>query len=330
MRLYVETWDPAYGAAMESADFGTGPSGAGPTAESDAKLDTEVELPAAAWRPLDPPTDVRAPDLVLLVDGVRRVDARVWIGADEASEADAAALPGLVASYAAGVVRCDLRRGAAEVVAARVARGLFTPSTAATEVVTRAARYPAYRAGGGEPKHLLRALQEQLQSLERLVAAECRDESSADELLVVDGPLSGRSRALGYIKSQERAYLPGALSTVISSLRPGQRSPVFLLGSRWRQYSWYLRLPGPTSGGPWAGIVRLECSAELTAGAAAAMADLSMITLPRLASHTYKDPRAPQNLVPVAGLERRLRAMLGDSRLLHRALTSAAREPALR
>ena len=54
-----------------------------------------------------------------------------------------------------------------------------------------------------------------------------------------------------------------------------------------------------------------------------------MVTLPRFASTAYKDPRAPQNLVPIAGLERRLRGMLGDGRLLHRALTLAAhRTPA--
>ena len=44
----------------------------------------------------------------------------------------------------------------------------------------------------------------------------------------------------------------------------------------------------------------------------------------RFAASAYKDPRAPQNLIPIAGLERRLRALLGDPRLLHRALRSAA------
>ena len=48
------------------------------------------------------------------------------------------------------------------------------------------------------------------------------------------------------------------------------------------------------------------------------------MTLPRFASRAYKDPRAPQNLTPIAGLERRLRGLLGDPRLLHRSLTSAA------
>jgi hypothetical protein len=48
------------------------------------------------------------------------------------------------------------------------------------------------------------------------------------------------------------------------------------------------------------------------------------VTLPRFASTAYKDARAPQNLTPIAGLERRLRGMLGDQRLLLRSLSAAA------
>jgi hypothetical protein len=70
--------------------------------------------------------------------------------------------------------------------------------------------------------------------------------------------------------------------------------------------------------------VRIECSTELPSQEAIELADLSLVTLPRFASTPYKDPRAPQNLIPIAGLERRLRGLLGDSRLLHRALTLAA------
>jgi len=71
----------------------------------------------------------------------------------------------------------------------------------------------------------------------------------------------------------------------------------------------------------------VECAAELPVGEAVALADLSAVTLPRFASAPYKDPRAPQNLVPIAGLERRLRALLGDGRLLHRTLVLASRRP---
>jgi hypothetical protein len=38
----------------------------------------------------------------------------------------------------------------------------------------------------------------------------------------------------------------------------------------------------------------------------------------------HKDPRAPQNLVPIGGLERELRHRLGDQQVLYRALRAAA------
>ena len=55
-----------------------------------------------------------------------------------------------------------------------------------------------------------------------------------------------------------------------------------------------------------------------------ALANLSQVTLCRFASAEYKDARAPQNLYPIAGLERELRRRLGDPRLLYRALRVAA------
>ncbi len=54
------------------------------------------------------------------------------------------------------------------------------------------------------------------------------------------------------------------------------------------------------------------------------LTDLSQRVLPRFGSVEYKDARAPQNLYPVAGLERDLRRRLGDPQLLHRALRLAA------
>jgi hypothetical protein len=317
VKLFVEAWDPSYGAGVESADFTGGAGGA----SSEAELGLDIEVPAGAWVPMSAPPDVRAPDVALLVDGVRRTDARVWVG----DESDVQ--PGLAASFAAGVVRCDLRRATAEVVTARVERGVFTPYAGPSPAVdTSAGRYPVLRAEGGDLPKLTGALQKQLQALETAVLVESRDESTADELLVADGPLRGRagiSRMLGYIKSHEKRYLQGAELAVLMALKPGQRTPVFKLGTRWDQFTWYLRLPGP-SGAPWSNLARIECSVELPPQAAVALADLSMITLPRFAATAYKDPRAPQNLVPIAGLERRLRGMLGDGRLLHRALTLAA------
>jgi hypothetical protein len=318
--MFVDAWDPSYGSSFEGASEPDGP-----VAASSAQVDTDVEVPAAEWAPIDVSPSVQAPSVVFLVDGVRRNDAGLWT-----SEEDGTSYAGLAASYAAGVVRCDLGRGAAELVGARVGRGLFTASPSAGDMQAGSVRYEIHRiSGSGEASKLPAAVQAPLTALEIDISSAARDGGSdGTDLLVVDGPLRNRRqlpRTLGYVKTQQKQYLPGPLTAVVTALRPAQRTPVFHLGTVWGGWSWYLRLPG-ASGAPWSGIVRLECSPDLTPDEAIELADVSLVTLPRFASSAYKDPRAPQNLVPIAGLERRLRGMLGDARVLHRALTfSAAR-----
>lgn len=320
MQLHVDAWDPAYGSAFE-AD--TEP------AESEALRDVAVERPADAWEPLTAPPTTRAPSAVLFVDGVRRLDAGVWLVED-----DGTAHPGLAASYAAGVVRCD---GTARVVEQLVCRGVFTASESAVDVTSPRnpiVHYPVRRVSGADLDALRLAVQAELARTEIAVSESARESAAAyaegeladDDLLVVDGPLRGRGhlpRTLGYVKSHERRYLPPELDAVVADLRAGQRTPVFAMGTRWQRYAWYLRLPTPARM-PWAGVVRVECAAELDAAEAIGLADLSAVTLPRYASREFRDPRAPQNLVPVAGLERTLRARLGDARLLRRGLRAAA------
>ncbi|GIF10237.1 hypothetical protein [Actinoplanes teichomyceticus] len=314
--MYVDAWDPSYGSSFEGGD------GEGPASPSSAQVDTDVEVPAAEWAPVGAPVGARPPDVVFLVDGVRRNDAGLWT-----AEEDGTSYPGLAASYAAGVVRCDLARGVAELVGARVGRGLFTASPTAGDLQAGTVRYEIHRINGsGEASKLPAAVQGPLTALEIEISSAARDGGSdGADLLIVDGPLRNRRqlpRTIGYVKTQQKQYLPAALTTVVTALRPGQRTPVFHLGTVWGGWSWYLRLPGAT-GAPWSGIVRVECSPELSVDQAVELAGLSSATLPRFASASYKDPRAPQNLVPIAGLERRLRGMLGDARVLHRALTLA-------
>jgi hypothetical protein len=93
--------------------------------------------------------------------------------------------------------------------------------------------------------------------------------------------------------------------------------------THWTRYAWYLRLPGPLAH-PWSGITCLEASGDLKAREAIALADLSAAALPAYASVPHKDPRAPQNLFPIGGLERELRHRLGDAALVLRALRTAA------
>jgi hypothetical protein len=150
-----------------------------------------------------------------------------------------------------------------------------------------------------------------------------------DDLLVIDGPLRYHGhlkRALGFIKTHRAEYLPSALNGIVAALDPRERSPVFLMGTSWERFAWYLRLPSvpDVQGAPWAGIVRCEATTELSKTDVMALANLSQTVLCRYASVTYKDSRAPQNLVPIGGLEDALRHRLGDARIMYRALRQAA------
>src|ERR1700730_100405 len=129
VRVYIDAWDPGYGSGMEISD-------GGPTGETKADVRLDVEVPTDNWRPISPPPDLRAPSSVLFRDGVRRIDSNLWV-----EEADGTVLPGIAASYAAGVVRCDLRRGSADVVSNVVQRGLFTSSTGARGLSCGITRY---------------------------------------------------------------------------------------------------------------------------------------------------------------------------------------------
>ena len=309
----VDPWDPGYGLAFTSDLDG------GALDESTAKLNLDVEVPADKWAPLDPNPGVDVPATVLFLDGVRRIDARVWVYGPDPQPA-----PGIAASFAAGLVCCN---GSARITDTRVGRGLFTAATQAGDIITHHAAYPVRPATGGSLDELSLALQQRLAEAEVGLALDFRAANAlGNDLLVVDGPLRGRThlpRTVGYIKTHHTAYLPGPQAAVVGALSAGQRTPVFTMGTSWIRHAWYLRLPG-SSGAPWSGVVRLECSADLDAAGAATLASVTARLLPPLASAPHKDPRAPQNLIPIGGLERELRHRLGDPQLLYRALRAAA------
>ena len=312
-RFAVDPWDPGY-AGVAEAGLGL------PLEESAAPLNLDVEIPGAEWQPIAPTAERRA-GCVQFVDGVRRIEARIWFQRD-----DDGSDPGIAASYAAGVVRCD---GSATVGSVQVERGLFSASPAATDIHTPCGEtFHAQMATSGEREVLSAAMQERMRSVEIAVAVAARHEQVAveDDLLVVDGPLRGREnlpRTIGYVKTHQASYLPPTHQTIVGRLRAGERTPVFTLGSHWIRHTWYLRLPGPITH-PWAGIVRCECSSALTPSAAIDVAEVSAATLPAFASSPHKDGRAPQNLYPIGGLERLLRHRLGDRGYLYRQLCRAA------
>lgn len=299
MRYSVAQWSPEYGMPRDDLEDAT------------SRVDAEVEVSLRDWRGMA--ADIEPADDVVFVDGVRRVDANLWIEQPGARPA-----LGLAATYAAGVVRSN---GRAELVDARVERGVFTAAAGATDVVTAHGTYGIRATKGSSPEELWLGIQGRMGDLEGAVAAD----HAGGALVVVDGPLSHRRHvpdAVGYVKREYVEYLPEQVWDIKYGLAVGRRTPIFLTTSDWSRYSWYLRLAQGT--GPGEGLVRCEVSADRDLPAVVRLADRVTATLPRFASAPHKDPRAPENLYPIGGLEREMRRRLGDSHLLFRALRRAS------
>ena len=308
--LTVEGWSPDYGSPIDTEREEV------PAEEVDAG----AELAEGEWRPLEPGEGASRPRIVYFVDGVRRIEARVWMSGEGEPRL------GICASYAAGVVRCD---GKADIVSSQVRRGFFGRS-GVPDLVTQAGRFAACPVAEDDLQQLVNGIQERMGRLEIEVAEAARTEvgepTDSDTLVVVDGPLRGRQRipgAVGYVKSHRVHYLSGRLRDMVASLAPGQRTPVFLIQTTWTRYSWYLRL-AEAEGHPWAGIVRCEAWPNSGLGVVTDTADRTAATLPRFASEPHREERAPQNLYPIAGLETRLRHLLGDRAIVYRSLREAA------
>jgi hypothetical protein len=286
-----------------------------------AIVDVHVEGPWQAISPSGP-----APSGVQIVDGVRRADAHAM---DEAE--DGSLVFGLFGSLAVGAVR--LEPGCARIVddAFHVERRyLQTGGAPLTRELRTGAATLRFRAEVTPEAHtandLVAALNRTMLDEEaRLAEALSRDESS---LTLVDGPLRLRSpgqRVVGYIKRVHRWYLDAEQQVLLRHLRTGERTPLFRISEEGHERtSWFLRLAELRAHfHPLAGVIRLEVPGSLPQPDAARLADQSARVLPRLASSAARDPRSPQNLIPVGALEVALTHRLGDRRWVSRLITSA-------
>ena len=237
MKFAVETWAPEYGIELDLQRL----------EESTGTVDVGVEADAGDWSPVTPaPVDL--PDCVVFIDGVRRIDVRIWISDGEFVRT------GVCASVAAGAVRCE--QSEARVVDVAVMRGVYAPpSEAAGPIVTRHGSYEFVPCASEAPDDIYNGIHEQMTHLETRFGS--HDDA---DLVVFDGPLRGRTnpKGVGFVKTQHVQYLPDSEQRVLQMLDAGQRTPVFLIsGAGFTRWSWYLRLPGLASN-PLAGIVRCE------------------------------------------------------------------------
>ena len=300
----VDAWSPDYGTSLPGGDL----------EQTRVDVDCGAEIPVDDWQPITPPDAPRQP--IAFIDGVRRTEARVWFPDGDT------AVSAACASLAAGAVVCPCDGTQARIVGTLIDRGVYAPAGSAAHTIDTAyGNYQLRTCGDASPETLNTAITAAMTELERQVAV------PDTEIVVYDGPLRGRNdpRGVGYIKTQHVLYVPEPLAAVISGLDAGQRSPLFAISPTdpHSRLSWYLRLPGPRTH-PLAGVVRCELPAGTRNARAVARADLLSALLPRFASQPHRDSRAPQNLNPIAGLERHLQHRLGDRHLLLRGLRAAA------
>ncbi|MFO0612858.1 MAG: hypothetical protein U0414_09735 [Polyangiaceae bacterium] len=321
----LDPWDADYGSELpiDSDD------------EADAaEVDTAVEV-GGSWAPLTP-TRAGASDPLVFVDGVRRVDARVLLQRGPGEVFDSLygepvrrPIHGAFGAYAVGTV--VVSGGRAAWGAMEIQRLFCTGGD--VRLPAREARvgldYANASAEEGDADAPLRAIQRAMRACEERVA---RASAGLGALVVADGPLSfggagdhrptAGGRVVGFVKRLYKLYV-GDRVAALPALSVGTRSPLFAIRapagfSRW---SWFVRLSEPGRGdSSFAGLARLEIDAVTPLDEARAIADESATRLPRFAPSRARDPRSPQNLLPIGALEARLRRLLGDRRLVRRRL----------
>jgi hypothetical protein len=303
------------------------------------KVDCSVEMSEKNWRPVDCNEGIvlEEPSRVAFVDGVRRIECNLVF------EGGVGFRYGAFGSFAAGgvvVTQGRLNKMSESLAVCAVKRYVMAPEDVeASENPELSVNFPmgssvkvcVYRIAGQVPTESVIAIQHLMREEEAVVCRELAAKQAAD-LLIADGPLNLallKHSVVGFIKSFHNLYVSYSLCPVLTQLRPGERTPIFLIEPRnkkdsMRRYSCYARIsarcPQDSS---LAGLGRFEVSTEMGFGEAQRLLSLCAKVVPRFGSQYGRDPRAPQNLFPLGALEHELRRRLGSPEILRRVFQAA-------
>lgn len=312
----LDPWSAEYDASVLLAE----------AEEPEARVDLRVE--SGDWAPRRPAMPRSLPQ-IYFVDGVRRIDHRLRV-------VGPLTCFGLLGTFAVGGCAAGSLRGVVRDAVTRllcVGGGVELP---AFETAAPAGGAPLtfqpHPVPENTPLSPLQGLQNAMRRAEAALAAEL---AATGGLVFLDGPLTfaatGRSAVVGFVKRLLRSYLPPDAAALLPRLLPGERTPLFLIEDAIHlRYSWYARIArGRAIEDALTGVVRLETSAAAGLEAARERADVGASLLPSFASDAAHDPRAPQNLLPIGGLEGRLRHLMGDPDVVRRAIESRLHEEAV-
>lgn len=304
----LDPWSADYGSAV---GFDEEPADEGITFEVDPFVETQD------WSGGITPGPVPLPESVAFVDGVQRIEywARVDDGESLAEAAFASVAVGAVVSRPGqATMTCEYTQRVFAVAGGVNASPMVIP-TKGRDLV-----YQVEHADESGQRAAFQRIAVVRRDFERI----CVQKMLAQHPLVVadgrlDRPEASKNQLVGVAKTLHQLYLKGEQRVLIARLGAGERTPVFHISDSWgSRYSWFLRLPHTRRiHHSYAGIVRLEVPVT-PSGVPVAVADMLTHNLPRFASRPEHDPRAPQNLLPVGALEKRLRHELGDIAYIRR------------
>jgi hypothetical protein len=306
LSLRLDPWGAEYEGSIQLAD-------------EDEVVPVDIRVESTAWVAVRPGPAPR-PGRIAFVDGVRRVEHRLLIGDGERT------VFGLLGSFGVGAV---LVGSAARVGHETIGRVVIAGGGLGLDpfVAPVDGRGSLLFEPRSEPETTPVAPVEGLQKAMRQQEASLAERLSAEvDVVFLDGPLTfltagAGGSVVGFVKRLLRSYLDPSAHALLPRLEVGERTPLFLIPGREPRYSWYLRIArGRPIEAALTGVVRLEARAARGLDAARALADLSAREVPRFASDATRDPRAPQNLFPIGGLEARLKHLLGDGAVVRRAI----------
>ena len=314
MPIYLDPWSPDFVSSLQAEQ-----------PEEVSSSDVRIDVESPAWEAIRP--DLTPVDFIF-VDGVRRVESRVIVQ-------DGKIFYGVFGSAAAGGIwmkKAQLNLTQNSLIKSFVQRYLITGGGILpfeNQIAIKNLFFLPVSIPDENHDSPAQKLQQLMRDLEGKVIQELSEKES-DSLLIADGPLhfpwAKNSSALGYIKSFHQWYLPAPQLQLLEALNPAERTPIFLISGQSSQFpsrfSWFVRLSKPNPGdSPLSGLARLESVCDFGIEKAKSLADSSCL-LSFYGASRERDPRSPQNLLPIGILESQLKHLLGDSGILKRAIHS--------
>lgn len=305
--LRLDPWPPEYDSSVQFGEI---------EAEIAGVIDTTVET--TGWKAIHPESS-SAPPNICFVDGVRRVEARVI------ADVNHKPVHGLFGCTGVGYTKiCDHNASFGDLCVERfLILGAGLKQSDVIRVGNLDLRFEGVSSTLNSPLELLGELQNLMRTFEANLGQRL---ASSGACVFADGPLTyyaiAKQEVVGVIKSIYLPYLSPEHFAIVSTLEAGYRTPLFAIkDGKYNRYSWFLRVAkGRAVDHALAGILRLEVREAIGVDRAKEMANLSATELPRFASSSIRDPRAPQNLLPIGALESELRRHLGDSVLVRRGI----------